>query len=133
MAEMKWTTVLALGLPKLDEQHKELISYSNSLLQAMINGMGKEVLELLFEKLGDYTDHHFTDEEQYMEQIGYPDLEPHKTAHKKLLIDLNHFREKVLSDQGLAPEKALDFLNGWIINHIMAMDNRIAEFANKRS
>ena len=133
MTQVEWTMVLDIGLPELDKQHKKLISYSNDLLMAMVNGQGKDVLEELFEDLLDYTDHHFAEEERYMESIGYPELEAQIKAHRKLRIDVGHFREKILSGQTVTPSQALDFVNGWIIKHIMDMDTRVGVFAKKHA
>lgn len=133
MANLEWTSILHIGLPKIDEQHKKLIGYSNSLLQAMVAGKGKEALSDLFEDLLDYTDYHFADEVQYMTLIGYPELDEHKLAHKKIINELGHLREKLFNGDGVSPEQALDFLNDWIIKHIMGMDSRIGDFANNRS
>jgi hemerythrin len=133
MTQERWATILDIGLPELDEQHKELIGYSNELLRAMADGHGKDVLEELFEKLLDYTDYHFAAEEAYMDSIGYPEAELHKKTHRKLRIDVGHFREKILSGQPFTPQQALDFINGWIVRHIMEMDTRVSVFAKKES
>ena len=133
MEQVAWTTFLDIGLPELDQQHKKLIAYSNDLLGAMVHGRGKDVLEDFFEDLLDYTDYHFTEEEAYMASIGYPDLEGHQKAHRKLRIDVGHFREMVLSGQPYTPKQALNFINGWIIKHIMDMDTRVGTFAKNRS
>lgn len=133
MATVEWTTVLDIGLPTLDEQHKKLISYFSTLLLAIEDGKGEEVLAELFEKLLDYTTSHFSEEEQYMTLIGYPEIDAHKAAHKKLLIDVGHFREKLLTGGDVTPDQAVEFMNGWIIAHIMVMDTRIGDFAKNRS
>ncbi len=51
---------------------KSSFPLSNSLLQAMIIGKENEMLKLIFDELKSYTEYHFTAEEQYMTQIGYP-------------------------------------------------------------
>ena len=129
MSQIDWTDVLDIGLPKLDEQHRKLISFSNSLIQAMTIGMGKEVLDDLFTELLDYTSYHFSDEEEYMERIGYPHLEAHKVEHRKLIQKVTEFRIKLIPEPSVSPSEALDFINGWIINHIMEMDSQIGVFA----
>ncbi|MEF2232362.1 MAG: hemerythrin family protein [Pseudodesulfovibrio sp.] len=133
MTHVEWTVVLDTGLPRLDEQHKKLIAYSNDLLRAIADGRGKDVLGTFFESLLDYTASHFEEEEQYMESVGYPDSEAHRAAHRRLLIDVGAFREMLLGGQEVGPEKALEFINGWIIRHIMVMDSRIGEFVRTRA
>ena len=133
MTKLAWSAILDIGLPELDTQHKKLIARSNELIKAMDEGRGYDVLETLFEELLDYTDYHFAEEEEYMNSVGYPDAEEHREAHRKLRIDVGHFREKILSGQPFTPQQALDFINGWIIKHIMDMDTRVGVFAKKLS
>lgn len=120
---------LTIDLPVIDEQHKKLISLSNGLIQAMVNGMGHDVLEELFEELLEYTCYHFADEEKYMEQINYPDIDKQKQSHKQLTNDVVAFRVRILADQTVPPTEALDFINNWIIRHIKEMDTDISTFA----
>lgn len=131
MSQLDWTDVLNIGLPSLDEQHKKLISYSNSLIHAMTIGKGNEVLTTLFDELKGYTAYHFSDEEEYMESIGYPQLEEHKLLHKLLIKRVDDFRDKRLYS-GLTADEALDFINNWIIKHIMEEDARIGVYAKNR-
>jgi len=128
MSHIAWTDVLDIGLPQLDDQHKKLITLSNSLIQAMAVGKGADVLQLLFEELKGYTAYHFEDEERYMEQIGYPDLDEHKALHIELINQVDEFRKKLLGS-GVSPDHALDFINEWIIKHIMDEDVEIGKFA----
>ncbi len=133
MTQLNWTDILDIGLPKVDEQHKQLIALSNSLIQAMINGMGNDVLDDIFTELREYTLTHFADEEAYMEEIGYPQLTEQKQAHKKLTDDVDAFRIRLLEDSNaVSPNEVLDFINNWLIKHIMEMDSQIGIFAKSR-
>jgi len=129
MSQIDWNDSLMIDLPTIDEQHKKLIALSNSLLQAMINGMGQEVLSTLFDELRAYTAYHFQDEEAFMRQIDYPGLADQLIAHEQLTKDVDEFRVKLMKDD-VAPNEALDFINGWIVCHIQDMDAKIAEYAN---
>ncbi|WP_319471228.1 bacteriohemerythrin [uncultured Pseudodesulfovibrio sp.] len=126
-----WTDVLDIGLPEIDRQHRKLISLSNSLIQAMTIGKGKNVLSEFFEELKAYTVYHFHDEEKYMQDIGYPQFEQHRKAHGELIRQVDDFRTGLMAGE-VTPDQALDFINGWIINHIMNMDSQIGIFAKNR-
>lgn len=128
MPTLDWTDVLDIGLPELDDQHKKLISFSNSLLQAMTVGKGEDILHDLFEELKDYTLYHFEAEEQYMITIEYPHLEAHKTAHQALVRHVDQF-SAALRGPGVSPNLVLDFINNWIMVHIMEEDSQIGTYA----
>jgi hemerythrin-like metal-binding protein len=77
MATMEWKDSYSVGETKMDDQHKGLI--------VLINQLGGEdeigVREVL-EKLQEYVDVHFRDEEALLEKIGYPDLDKQKVEHE---------------------------------------------------
>lgn len=129
MSQIDWTDILNIGLPKIDEQHKKLIGLSNSLILAMINGKGADVIGEAVSELHDYTCTHFADEEAYMEEIGYPQLDAQKKAHASLTAKVGQLRERIENDKSTSPNEVLDFINDWIITHIMDMDARISLFA----
>lgn len=128
VVQIDWEKVLDIGLPALDEQHGRLIALCNGLIHAMILGKGEETLTTVFNKLKDYTVYHFTDEERYMEEIGYPHLEEHRYLHKVLTKKVNEFRDRLLYSK-VTQEEALAFLNSWIVMHINDADTRIGEYA----
>ena len=78
---------------------------------------------------------HFADEESFMETISYPDLEAQKRAHSAFvekLVDIDLFDLDAMDDNQQAYlESLIEFLSGWLTNHILNMDKRIAEFQAK--
>lgn len=120
-----------VGIPIIDEQHKNLIDVSNGLLQAMINGMGNEVIEDIITELRDYTRYHFETEEAYMKEIGYPGYDTQYNRHRQLMAEVDVFSSKLLCGESVSPGEVLDFINKWLVQHIQEMDSKIGEFARK--
>lgn len=131
MVQIDWEKALNIGLPTLDEQHKKLISFSNSLIHAMTVGKGEETLKTVFNELKSYTIYHFADEEKYMKELGYPHLEEHRLLHSILIKRVNDFRDRLLYAT-VTPDEVVAFLNSWIVTHIMEEDSRIGEYAANR-
>jgi len=130
MPEVNLTKELTVGLQSIDDQHKQIIELSNGLMQAMINGMGEDVVDEVVLKLKAYTCYHFADEEKYMTEIKYPRLDEQKAAHKKLIEDVDDLRARLKNDSTVSPNEVLDFINGWIMKHIQEKDLKIGEFVN---
>lgn len=128
MAELKASCQL-VGVPIIDEQHKKIIDLSNGLIQAMIHGMGDDVVKDIITELKDYTRYHFETEEAYMREIGFPSYEKHCKTHRLLTVDVDDFATQVLQDERPSPKEVLDFINSWMVNHIMDIDIKIGEFA----
>ena len=130
---LHWEPRLAVGVPLIDQQHKELIDALNALLSAMASSRGKEEVGKLLKFLGDYTVSHFAAEEQIMGRNAYPGFAAHKAQHEAFIGDF----KKLAADFAQAgPSTSLAIkLNGkvcqWLRDHIGGMDRELATFVNK--
>ena len=123
------------GIPIIDEEHKQLfaiIAKTNDVIHAeLLHDKYDEIMGILTE-LRNYTEMHFADEEAYMEKISYPNLKAQKLAHSAFvekLVNIDLFDLDDMDDHQQAYlESLIDFLSKWLINHILDMDKRIAEF-----
>lgn len=126
------------GIPIIDEEHKQLfaiITKTNDVIHAeLLHDKYDEIMGILTQ-LREYTEMHFADEESFMETISYPDLEAQKRAHSAFvekLVEIDLFDLDAMDDnQQTYLESLIDFLSGWLTNHILNMDKRIAEFQAK--
>lgn len=128
---MPWTPNLAVGVPKIDEQHKMLFEKVDRLFEAGKNNQEKEQIGGLLDFLDDYTKKHFSDEENYMRSINYPGYTGQKKAHEDFISQL----AKLKSDYKTSGGSLLVILNAnklmvdWLVKHISQMDKKIGEFA----
>ena len=77
-------------------------------------------------ELKDYTELHFKDEENYMEKVGYEGLAAQKLAHESFVERLAEINmEEVDDSQHEYLCELIDFLLGWLKNHILKMDKKI--------
>ena len=73
-----------------------------------------------------YTIEHFLDEEEYMESIGYEGLEAQKRAHEAFVDKLENIDyDEIENNSQEYLQKLLEFLLGWLINHILYTDKKI--------
>jgi len=125
-----WTPDLSVGVKHIDDQHKIWFEKANELFEAGKQKRAKDYIDTLLNFLDEYTRQHFRDEEAYMQQIGYPELEAQKRAHAKFIDDL----AKLKSDYNNAGGNLLVIINAnkmvidWLTNHIRNMDKKIGEY-----
>lgn len=123
-------------IPFIDEEHKRLfdiIRKTNDLIHAqLLHDKYDEIIGILNE-LRDYTEIHFSHEEEYMEQIGYPGLEAQRRAHTAFIDRLVDIKLSDLDDiddnQQEYLNELVNYLLSWLSNHILKMDLLIAQFA----
>ncbi len=90
---LHWTDALALGVPEIDQQHRELFRRIDQLLDGMLKGERAEVSKLLA-FLGQYVIVHFGAEEELMRTRRYPGYSLHKAEHDRFLADLSLLEEE---------------------------------------
>lgn len=124
-----FTEEYRIGVALIDEEHEELfaiIRRANDLITAnLLHDKYDEIVSVL-DELRDYTVKHFTDEETYMESIGYEGLEIQKQTHEIFVNKLNDIDlDDLDNNQQQYLIELVDFLLMWLINHILKMDKKI--------
>lgn len=118
-----------VGIDLIDKEHKELfriVDKANRLIKSYDASSSYDKIMEIINELKEYTREHFKDEEEYMESIHYEGLEAQKLAHEVFIDKLNNINLDEVDDN---PQKYLqeliEFLLGWLINHIMYTDKKI--------
>jgi hemerythrin len=85
------------------------------------------IMELL-DELKEYTQLHFATEEKYMKEINYAGLKEQQIAHEQFIKKLDDYNLNTIDDnQDASIRDLLEFLNSWLVNHIINMDKKIGE------
>lgn len=128
MSIFSWNSSYEIGIDKIDEQHKNLVNIISSLFEAMRVGLGYKQVETTINDLKDYSIIHFTDEENFMKEINFPNFIEHKEAHKYFTETVDDFAKRYKNQEIALTLQILDFLKNWLTNHIITADKEIAEF-----
>ncbi len=132
---MLWKDKYELGVSLVDEQHKELFQRVDAFMQTLRSSASwdekvQQVNETL-EFMKGYVVEHFRDEEEYQQRIGYPGYEAHKKIHSDMVdyvLQVSAEYEKSGFDEKLMQQFGGKLL-AWLINHVAAEDQRIADYA----
>lgn len=127
--KFEWKDSYALGVEKMDDEHKVLIEKINTLVEAIESNKD---LAAPFKDLAEYTDYHFSEEEKYMMSISYPELSAHKKIHSRLLSQVAEYGEQV-SGGKVDGAELTNFLNDWLLKHILGVDMKYAKFSRKEN
>jgi len=134
MAKIEWDDSLSVGVDLIDEQHKMLIQKLRDLSDAFEMGREQNKITLTLEFMVDYTDFHFSAEEETMAEHDYPGLKHQEDQHKQFIVTLNNIVED-FKEEG--PTKTLAtsinvFLHNWLINHIKGVDIKLGQFLTEK-
>ena len=113
----------------VDDEHKKLFEIIERTYDVINNPFLADKYDSIVSiiaELKDYTELHFKDEENYMEKIGYEGLAAQKLAHESFVERLAEIdMEEVDDSQHEYLCELIDFLLGWLKNHILKMDKKI--------
>lgn len=129
MAIVEWSDDFKIDEPEIDKEHWGLFALIHDLGDKLALGAAEGSIKATIEALAAYVDVHFEHEERLMQQTGYPAFAAHKRAHEALAQRVADFQ----NDFQRAPETfdhegLMEFLSNWLVEHILKVDMKFAEF-----
>ncbi|MCP4355473.1 MAG: bacteriohemerythrin [Proteobacteria bacterium] len=119
---ISWSNKFSVGIPSIDNQHKNLFKYTNMLHNAIMQKRNKYIVDQILENLLIYTDTHFAHEEQYFKKFNYEHTEEHCKQHNDLKNQLKEFVDKHKKGEEDITEDLFKFLKTWITEHLATED-----------
>lgn len=132
MTFFTWNENMSVGILQLDIQHKNLINMINNLYDAMSTGKGKEILPNILKEMSAYAVSHFSTEEKFMQQYGYPEYETHKKEHELFVKKVQEFNREFAKGNISITLNVANFLETWLSNHIQNTDKKYGPFLNEK-
>ena len=123
-----WTEDLGTGVPMIDEQHQELFSRLNALLEACRQRKGREEIGQLLAFLDEYVIHHFVAEERKMAESNYPGMSTHKAEHREFVTQMLAIKKEA-REHGAGIHVILMAVRAsgeWLASHIRKTDKAMA-------
>jgi hemerythrin len=127
---VEWEDRYSVGIPFVDDQHKELIKLTNKLYKGCLGGevVARAYFLTAVKGTVNYVKYHFNAEEKLMENVKFPEFAEHKRQHedfvKQILEDTQSFQE----GKKFIPNVFVRFLKDWILSHIAVLDKRYASY-----
>lgn len=125
----EFTDEYCIGNALIDGEHRELfrlIGKADDLVREGVDVGQCDEIMAIFGELKNYTEFHFADEEEYMESIHYEGLDAQKRAHAAFIDKIADIRkEDIEKNPQEYMQSLVEFLLGWLINHILYTDKKI--------
>lgn len=130
-----WTKELETGIELIDKQHKAFMMQANRFIIKVMSNKIDEGIKEEFDFLNGYLLYHFQAEETYILDSGYEDYRGHQAEHLRIKFEAKKLEEMMYtakSQEELA-EKMMDFINLWVVSHIMESDLEFAKYYKEKS
>lgn len=132
MKRIEWKPEYSVGNDAIDADHQGLFALVQELANADITG---GFLDGILVRLEAYTEGHFEREEALMQKIGYPGFEEHVQAHRAFvewLAAVQKTYRRAAESPFLIGDMVNDFLESWLVEHILEEDMRYRDFIRKQ-
>ncbi len=127
----RWTNEYSVNVPELDKEHQFLFSALNDFYEGLKQGIPKANINKLIDSLLNYTQFHFSHEEEIMFESNYPGLENHKREHRQFIEKTLEFSTKFKEGKLLISLEVTGFIKDWIVNHILNEDQKYSSYVIK--
>ncbi len=127
---LELTKDMLLGIPQIDEQHRELVRMLNATQSSGFGKSSAAEIQKALDFLGSYIVKHFTDEEVLQMKSRYPKFEWHKEQHKAFIEDFKKLRQEFMAN-GVSAKFTLTLnqkVIGWVVRHIQQVDIEFGKF-----
>ena len=124
-----FTDEFLTGITLIDDEHKKLFEIIANVHKAIeaehVHDKFDSILDILGE-LREYTQVHFSNEEEYMRSIQYKGLATQELLHQQFIDKLNGLDLNDVDDnQESYLYDFLQFLQNWLVSHILKVDKLI--------
>lgn len=119
------------GIESIDTEHAKLFEIADATYMLLKDDFAYDKYDKiiqLIEELKEYAAFHFKNEEDYMERINHKRLFSQKIEHQAFIDKLNGLDlMKIDEEQDQYIEEILEFLNDWLVHHILEKDMLIGK------
>jgi hemerythrin len=127
---IEWDRRYSVGIPKIDEQHKELVRLTNELYDSCM-GDDEEMtarFKSTLSSLVHYVSEHFGAEERLLQRVNYPHYLDHKREHEGFVRKMLDYAKLFRDGKSFVPNNFVRFLKDWILSHIAVSDKQYSEY-----
>ncbi|MEW6990566.1 bacteriohemerythrin [Colwelliaceae bacterium 6441] len=126
-----WGKKYIIGIDEADRQHNKMVDMMNEVHIMSLQGRSNTAIANALTVLLEYTQVHFTWEENYFDSFGYQKSIEHKNNHQKLISDLSSHINKIKVSNPAEIDDEMDHLHKWLIHHIEHSDSDYAEYIKR--
>lgn len=124
---IEWKEEYATGVPRIDEQHQQLVHLLDDLYQQIGPNTETSVVLDHLHRFNQYADAHFSTEENLASVGGVTnaDVAAHRKHHEAYRQRMLKFRLDLQAKDKRTATQLLAFLSQWWISHILVEDHAL--------
>ncbi|HTQ54068.1 MAG TPA: bacteriohemerythrin [Bryobacteraceae bacterium] len=128
MCKFEWSERHAVHVPEVDDEHQLLFRLCRDLQVAIAAGATTAQVQPILDELIAHAAEHFSHEERQMRAAGYSHYAWHQRQHHAARAKLVWFARRIRRGNASAVRELLDFLQGWLNDHIGIADRMLGAY-----
>ncbi|MGB8275609.1 MAG: hemerythrin domain-containing protein [Alphaproteobacteria bacterium] len=132
MQKFVWLETFELGIPQIDDEHKQMLSIMQRV-QDTANAEQFDECMTLLDDLISVSEAHFTREEELLEKLRYPGVAEHREYHSALLARAEAVKEICKGMRSRANFKGCcEEMFGFLVDDVVAGDLTLKSFLQEK-
>ena len=120
--QLVWDPTYECGDPLIDGQHRQMFALGNAVMDEAMSGAPREVIRSRLAALLAHTVSHFSDEEQFLERVGFGGRSQHMALHRALVDEAVRL-DGLIEGGRVGVQELLNFLVVRVVHdHLLGAD-----------
>jgi hemerythrin len=124
MTLFAWKPEYSVNEASLDSHHQKLFSILNSVYENVMNSTKVDYVLPKIEELSEYTNYHFSAEEQYMREKGVIEIDDHIAKHREFTQTIETLRASYHNNDLEVSRDLIIVLGEWLLSHVLKEDRK---------
>jgi hemerythrin len=122
MSLFSWKPEYSVNEATLDRHHQQLFAVLNSVYENVMNSPELDSVVPKIDELSNYTKYHFSTEEQYMRDHGFPEIDDHIVKHREFTHTIDALRTSYHNNDLEVAKDLIVVLGEWLLQHVLKED-----------
>jgi hemerythrin-like metal-binding protein len=127
MSLFSWKPEYSVNEATLDHHHQQLFSVLNSVYENVMNSPDLDCVVPKIDELSNYTKYHFSTEEQYMRDLGLPEIDSHIAMHRDFTHTIESLRASYHNNDLEISKNLIVVLGEWLLQHVLKEDIKYSQ------
>ena len=124
MPLLHWKPEYSVNEAELDSHHQKLFYLLNSAYENVMSSLEVESVLPLINELSEYTESHFSKEEQYMREKGFQEIDTHIAEHREFTHRIESLKTSYHGDNLEVTKELIIVLGEWLLHHVLKEDKK---------
>ena len=127
MPLITWKPEYSVNDTALDNHHQKLFHILNTVYENVMTSPELDRILPKVDELSAFTTHHFSTEEQFMRENGFPGIDDHIAKHREFTKSIDALRSRYNGNDLEVSRDLIILLGDWLLQHVLKEDRKYSE------